>query len=273
MRRILTPVLALILFCLPVALGAQESVTITTYYPSPYGVYKNLRIFPSDEAPPACNANNTGLMYFSGNFSGDSGSSYIEPNGMYYCNGANWTSSGGLPVVDLGTFMKNGDFTLLDYASGASSKYRGIPNWDYIFSGTSYLRNRIDCGAGSDCILRLDMTKFGYGMYQITWDATLKVDAVSGQGARLRLSVSNPDASPAKWYTVDTSDLCDDDDGLKDGNYADCVIGPRSVTLNIRKLTRYDISITAAKTTNNNAKLDAIIENGAYFQVSRVTGF
>jgi hypothetical protein len=43
---------------------AQETVTITTYYPAPYGAYRNLRVIPSAAAPP-CDAANEGSVYFS----------------------------------------------------------------------------------------------------------------------------------------------------------------------------------------------------------------
>jgi hypothetical protein len=42
-----------------------EAITITTYYPAPFGVYEQLRLFPI-AAPPAadCNLNSEGTMYF-----------------------------------------------------------------------------------------------------------------------------------------------------------------------------------------------------------------
>lgn len=45
------------------AAANEESITITTYYPSPYGVYKNLRLYPST-GEPDCDANQRGLMYY-----------------------------------------------------------------------------------------------------------------------------------------------------------------------------------------------------------------
>lgn len=39
-----------------------ESLTITTYYPAPYGVYRNLRLHPSEE--PQGSARQPGVMYF-----------------------------------------------------------------------------------------------------------------------------------------------------------------------------------------------------------------
>jgi len=42
----------------------NETITITTYYPSPYGVYRNLQLFPSDEPPADSPALQPGVMYF-----------------------------------------------------------------------------------------------------------------------------------------------------------------------------------------------------------------
>jgi len=46
---------------------SQENITITTYYPSPVGVYENIRFFPVGGAHPACTANNEGLVYYDNN--------------------------------------------------------------------------------------------------------------------------------------------------------------------------------------------------------------
>jgi len=65
-----------------------ESITLTTYYPSPYGEYQRLRLFPSSQ--PTCDANNIGLMYY------DSATNRIR-----YCDGSlvppDWTDVGGGP--------------------------------------------------------------------------------------------------------------------------------------------------------------------------------
>ena len=47
------------------ASAQTESITFTTYYPSPYGVYKNLRIYPNDDNTPGdpCTGKE-GEMYF-----------------------------------------------------------------------------------------------------------------------------------------------------------------------------------------------------------------
>ncbi|MDP2922997.1 MAG: hypothetical protein Q8O30_04680 [Candidatus Omnitrophota bacterium] len=61
------------------AFSQTESITITTYYPAPYGVYTTLRLYPTDEidTSQACTAK--GEMFMR-----DSDSS------LYVCNGSDW---------------------------------------------------------------------------------------------------------------------------------------------------------------------------------------
>jgi hypothetical protein len=66
----------------------QETYTITTYYPSPYGVYKTLRLYPNNDAgfAPGVGCTNPGEMSY------DS-----DTNAVLVCNGATstWQSLGG----------------------------------------------------------------------------------------------------------------------------------------------------------------------------------
>ena len=64
----------------------EESFTITTYYPSPYGVYKNLRLYPySVSANSDCTATNKeGDMAYS-----------LDDHQPLYCDGYNWQPLGG----------------------------------------------------------------------------------------------------------------------------------------------------------------------------------
>ncbi len=60
-----------------------EDITITTYYPAPYGVYRTMRLAPAG-TPGACQE---GELYYSDNSS--------APRGMYYCDQAGtWQSIG-----------------------------------------------------------------------------------------------------------------------------------------------------------------------------------
>ena len=69
--------------------GQSEQITLTTYYPSPYGVYKNLRLFPyavTAGTTAGCNANMQGTLAYADNANG---------NKPLYCDGANWVAMGG----------------------------------------------------------------------------------------------------------------------------------------------------------------------------------
>lgn len=58
-------ILATLLFPFPcfAQSGGNETISFTTYYPSPYGVYRNLRLFPSPQ-PETNSAQQAGTMYF-----------------------------------------------------------------------------------------------------------------------------------------------------------------------------------------------------------------
>ena len=74
------------------AQGNSEQLTITTYYPSPYGVYKNLRLFPyaatNFVAEGDCSATGTK------NQQGDLAYSQTD-NKPLYCDGSKWKAMGG----------------------------------------------------------------------------------------------------------------------------------------------------------------------------------
>lgn len=55
----------IVLFCFNtyVSAATQEELTISTYYPAPYGVYQKLRLYPA-AAAPACDDNTIGLIYY-----------------------------------------------------------------------------------------------------------------------------------------------------------------------------------------------------------------
>ncbi len=67
--------------------ASEESLTITTYYPSPYGVYNELRLYPHNcSSPNNCNASQQGLMCYDNT---------TTPGIPKVCEGGNWVSIGG----------------------------------------------------------------------------------------------------------------------------------------------------------------------------------
>jgi hypothetical protein len=87
------------------AFAADESISLTTYYPSPVGVYKQLRLYPQSAPPSACDDNNRGMMYYN-----------AADNQPYICRGAalGWKSMGGgssLTVTRAVSTVMKQDFT------------------------------------------------------------------------------------------------------------------------------------------------------------------
>lgn len=52
----------LLFFCFTFVFA--EDITITTYYPSPYGVYNELQLYPHTSAVTPCDAAHIGTMYY-----------------------------------------------------------------------------------------------------------------------------------------------------------------------------------------------------------------
>jgi len=67
-----------------IATGFCEDITITTYYPAPYGSYNELQLYPHSPPVTTCDDNHKGVMYF------DS-----TDNEIKVCRGslANWDAS------------------------------------------------------------------------------------------------------------------------------------------------------------------------------------
>ena len=66
---------------------AEEQITITTYYPSPYGVYQTLRLYPNNDHPwnSPCAATEEGYLTYN-----------VSAHEIYVCNGSNWVTLGGV---------------------------------------------------------------------------------------------------------------------------------------------------------------------------------
>jgi len=87
----------------------EEKITITTYYPSPYGVYNTMRLFPSTRQTHAEPCQD-GEMYY------DSGDTFASPPiaaGAYVCVNGRWQVFGGggggpqePPVAGVGGWIK-----------------------------------------------------------------------------------------------------------------------------------------------------------------------
>jgi len=101
-RFYLLPIIILLLNSLCLA-QSNETLTVSTYYPAPYGVYQNLRLYPSDESTTGVSP---GVMYFD-----DSSSVGVL---RYYNGSGNWVNV----VPGTGLFVYQTYGTLYEYHDG-----------------------------------------------------------------------------------------------------------------------------------------------------------
>jgi len=67
----------------------EEKITITTYYPSPYGVYNEMQLFPHSTPVTTCDAEHEGTMYF------DSDDHMLYVCGCPQGGVCSWNAAGG----------------------------------------------------------------------------------------------------------------------------------------------------------------------------------
>jgi hypothetical protein len=75
-------VFSVLVLCVTVVFA--EDITITTYYPSPYGSYNELQLYPHSSPATTCDATHKGTMYY------DSDDSQIK-----VCDGSAYNNLGG----------------------------------------------------------------------------------------------------------------------------------------------------------------------------------
>jgi hypothetical protein len=103
-----TSLFFILMFLLPASCFAQtnssESITITTYYPSPAGVYRSVRLYPTDEPTDNIGA---GVMYYN-----------RTENVIKFYNGSTWSNVAG---GDGGGYLAQQTMSGDIYFSNASS--------------------------------------------------------------------------------------------------------------------------------------------------------
>jgi hypothetical protein len=116
MRLTVLTVIALALLATRVVIAEDESLTITTYYPSPYGVYNELQAnilrfgTGKEKESTVCDSTKEGQVIYDD-----------SENKMYICNGTKWEkgmgAAGGLVFVPRQTYSVNSSYTTIDTSS------------------------------------------------------------------------------------------------------------------------------------------------------------
>ena len=100
------------LAALIIGLAWAEQITLTTYYPAPYGVYKTMRLYPHDDFTPGDVCTNDGELYYD-----------ASDDRVYVCINSSWqTWAAGGATYDSGWFnIGNGANQLLTHNLGKTS--------------------------------------------------------------------------------------------------------------------------------------------------------
>jgi len=177
-----------------------EDLTITTYYPSPYGAYNQLNTntlqFGKQSVTPAagCSLATEGLTFY-GTISGVAN--------LYVCTYNNSAYSWWPVVVFPSVAVDFGGYTRGEYdyysGSGLIALHGG---WSAISPATMY----------SDYAFRISMANQPAGEYQFTWSVNADVDQYGAAGTGyLRVYAQLYDAGSGAWVTQDSQDLTDSD--------------------------------------------------------------
>lgn len=256
-KRFILSVLATLLM-LGLAYAQQtESLTITTYYPSPYGSYNELstNIFnlgPQSSRP----GNQEGRLYYDSN-----------TKSIFYYNGTQWMELGGGGELILATLTKSGDHTLPN-----TTDWRRIYGWGVSGSYGSLLSD-----ATGSYAMRIDLSGFGRGLYEIAWAGQVEIDANEGKYMQLKLQSHSPGGD---WFTIDAGEQYEDADGSRDNPDGDSTsigytthdIEVRTATLMLKQRNYQDFRIIARKNAGD-GKAMARVKGGTYIVVTRVSSF
>ena len=159
------------LACIIIGLAWADQVTLSTYYPAPYGVYREMQanLFYANPQSPATatghpnvpageEANWEGKMYY------NDGSGGTVAKGMYYYNGTSWLPLGGAGANvrawinfngETGTVNANFNASVTKTSDGYGTYYQ--INWTPPFADTNYMVTAIcegDAGGGRWACIR-----------------------------------------------------------------------------------------------------------------------
>lgn len=226
--------------------SSAEDLTITTYYPSPYGSYNQLStnsllLNPQSSIPinPG-----EGTTYY------DSMNHFVK-----YWNGTEWIQLGSSNQV-IGTFTKSGDLTLADLGSG---NWQNITAWNA--SGAYASVSNASVGN-----LNVALNSFGRGLYLIEWSGNVYVrdlTAANAEWVQCRLISLGPGGS---WYTLDSSENFVDEAGTGVDNSLE-----RAATLYLTTRNWQQFRLQARKSHGPSTKVVGRIRNGFYLKVTRLT--
>lgn len=133
-KKMYLGLIMVILFFASFVFAADESLTITTYYPSPYGVYKTLRLQPNDDQAAGGACTNEGDMAYD-----------LSAHQALVCNGSTWGAFSASNKIRSGTInvtFTNGSA----HSSDASVAFSPVCTNPKVFLQS--VQSSVICGTG-----------------------------------------------------------------------------------------------------------------------------
>jgi len=252
----------------------QESVTITTYYPSPYGSYNeldsNMVRYNYQTALPTCDATLDGMTMYGTN---------DGVKDLYLCKDLTWVSLSE-PAAMLGGYDLGGYTRTLYFEAQSSSSYEYMDggNWS-LYAPLAPPLNQVVASHYTDYLghdwLQINFKAQPAGNYNFTWQADVDVDQYDsvtknhyGRLSVYRADVGNEDITENLYDTARKDESAPTPgDWTNSDNYSTHKIERtytkyfprRSTTVDVNK--RYRISVYKNTGTNylrvrvNNATL------------------
>ena len=168
-----------------IKVAGAETLTVTTYYPSPYRIYNKVRLVETDSFDPLAVCSDKGEMYYDD-----------SDNQMYVCNGTSWQSSQSYWTRNLNDIYPNDiNWNVGIGTNNPSEKLDVVGN--ILVTGDINLSGQVS-GIDLDCIMVVNSrteTNIGFGV-QVDCPAGY---TVSGGGGNCRCTGGV--GISALWYT------------------------------------------------------------------------
>ena len=195
MKKNFLPVYLFLFFCCAKN-SFGESLTLTTYYPAPFGAYDRIQLVPRATAPAGpCQAgtlyvDNTGTVFYCK----QTATPWIPFSVWTQVNNSLYTTDTGNPNLNVGIGLQNPTSKLMVRGSGTTNTSSGL---------------QVTNGAGISALFVRDDQKVQIGQTNLNAENMLEVGGnieieIPGADSRLRF----PNSNSGVWYSmgIDVSD-------------------------------------------------------------------
>ncbi len=247
---------------------SSEQITVTTYYPSPYGVYKNLetgtlKYIPQSSAPTACNNTSEGMMYY------DS-----TKKNVFVCDGSNWKAMETDDYEIVASAAVSADFPF--YKVTAAGKHKNFGSWKRI-PQWSCAEAMAFCSDDNCIKIDFGTEDTGRGIYFIEWGAVVQIDDNAEEGLRLQCRYRRGDSNRLiQEIMVNETDavaVAGASFMERDGSFVDEEVdGSGSVYLNAKPWQFFIRGVPTKGALNGNKRIEATVKS-AYINIYKLSSF